>query len=226
MIELITQNIGPANPQDILELADKTAILALQEAGDRGAIKTQLRRRGFGVINPSRFKGATSTPLVYDPNKVKLLRERVILTSRAQYAGPGAGPDRVKSKYLVGGSFKDLSTGTKFRAFSTHYVASSYTNLREKIALIESRAFAKRFHKGNIPTFVLGDFNAVPHDNVLAPLYANGWTNDEEFGNLHTHGKRAIDYIWWLKNSRVRFYGHSTIRTSSDHNAVVAEFII
>lgn len=227
-LNIISQNIGPAKEADILHLMNSGAdILALQEAGDRGHLIGVLRKHGYKVIIPAGKKGASSTPLVYNPKTVKLIKSHTFLTSHSMFGGAGAGPAQVKQKWGVGGIFEQRSTGKRFRAYSTHYVASSYKPLRHHIAMIESNNVVKAISKEKIPTFIIGDFNAGLHSSVIHPLFAHGFTNDEVAGNpLHTHGKSTIDYIWWLKNRGVHFLRHTVVNTSSDHNAVIAQFTI
>lgn len=226
VVTLATWNAGRGTERDLLHLLREADVLAGNEWGDRHDLNDEARGEGWHVLGGRGLPGLSSTPLLVSP-RAHVLGEvaRELLPRR--YVGPGAGPSHNKPKGMVGGRVR--FKGAKFGAVSTHLVASSYLPLRRKAARDHIAALLHDLdHRRHIPWFVLGDFNTTPNSRLLRPMYAAGWTNTHrEAKTLPTHGRRAIDFIWWRKDDpRVRFIAHRTIETKSDHRALVARFEI
>lgn len=229
VLALATWNIGPAKhlPQ---ELRDRIpAAVAIQEAGDQWGphdIIALLRRVGYRLITGTE-PGQSSTPLAYDPARLRLVKVKRYLLAQAQQAGPGAGPDRIKQKWAIGGLFEILDTGRFVWIFSEHWVASQQHRRRFRIALAMANRVVLLGHRLRRPVFRMLDANAIPSSNALAPLRAAGWLLNQTVGRLiGTHGKRAIDQVWWQARRWIRFITHEVIDTASDHDLVIAWFAI
>ena len=198
--------------------------LAGNEWADRHELLLLAKIRGYRALVGDGDPGEASTPVFASPDtRVRHEVSRLLLPR--QSIGPGAGPDRNKPKSIVGGLLSEQ--GTVFGVVSTHLVASQQHERREEAADDQVRGLLDKLDHRHFPWFVLGDFNTTPDDpnGVLRPLYARGWTNTHRQGGvLATHGHRAIDYVWWRRDPRVRFVGHEAVRTHSDHRALVATF--
>jgi hypothetical protein len=226
---LATWNIGPARHLPDALRDRVPAAVALQEAGDQwgnSGIIAKLRRIGYEFISgPER--GQSSTPLAYDPTRLRLVRVKRYLLAEAQDAGPGAGPDHIKQKWAIGGLFEILDTGRFVWIFTDHWVASQQHRRRFLIALKMANRLALLSHRLRRPVFDLGDKNANPTSKALAPLRAVGWLMNHTVGRMvGTHGRRAIDQIWWEVRRWIRFLRHEVIETESDHDLVIAWFAI
>lgn len=221
-----TWNFGPGTLADLLGLMATFTILAIQEAGDRAKVIAQaLNEAGWeGITGPE--PGQSSTPLLYDPAAHQLVRAFRILIAHAQDIGPGAGPDRLKAKWLIGGLFRDLQTGRLFLAFSVHYVATQGKPKRHQVALATSRRIAVAIARFTLPVFILGDFNTVPTSAVARVLRRAGLQFTQLAGKiLGTHGRRAIDQIAWTPRWWIEFVKQWVIVTHSDHKALGGEFL-
>jgi hypothetical protein len=221
-----TWNFGPGTLADLLGLMATFTILAIQEAGDRGkVIAGALHDAGWKDITGPE-PGQSSTPLLYDPAAHQLLRVFRILIAHAQDVGPGAGPSRMKQKWLIGGLFRDLATGRLFLAFSVHYVATQGKPKRHQVALATSRRIAVAVARFTLAVFILGDFNTTPTSPVARILRRAGLAFTQLADKmLGTHGRRAIDQITWTPRPWIDFVKQWVIVTHSDHKALGGEFL-
>lgn len=223
-VAVATWNAGRGRESDLLNLLGISDLIGLtgQEWGDRRDLSDEARGEGCEVIGGSR--GLSSTPVVV-PAHVQVGREVEHVIVPRRYIGPGAGPDHNKAKGVVGVRLR--TGGVAVGVASTHLVASSYRPLRRRAAADHIAGLVSLFDHRPIPWFICGDFNTTPDSRLLRPLYAAGWTNTHREGKpLPTHGKRPIDFVWWQRDPRVRFLGHETVQTRSDHRALVAHFDI
>lgn len=225
-VTVATWNAGKGREADLLNLLGVADLIALagQEWGDRGDLTDEARGEGCTVLTGDR--GLSSTPVIVPPH-VHVGREVEHVIVPRRYVGPGAGPSRSKAKGVVGARLR-VTPGTAVGVASTHLVASSYRPLRRRAAADHIAGLVGLFDRRRIiPWLLCGDFNTAPDSRLLRPLYAAGWTNTHrEGGVLPTHGRRAIDYVWWRRSPRVEFLGHETLSTHSDHQALVAHFKI
>lgn len=222
-------NIGPARQvPDRLREGD-VDVLALQESGDQwgpGGMLAKLRAAGFRFITGARA-GQASTPLAWSPTALRLVKVKRYLLAESQDGGPGAGPDRVKQKWAIGGLFEILDTGRHAWFFSDHFVASQQHRKRRNIAVGMVNRILLLGHRLRRPTFWLQDANAKPDSPVLEPIRRSGWSVSQLLGRLlGTHGRRAIDMGWWTPRRWIHFLRHSAIATTSDHDLVVIELAI
>lgn len=220
-----TWNAGRGQEPDLLRLLGEVDLLAGQEWGDRHDLSDEARGEGWDVLTGAGLRGLSSTPLLVAPH-AHVVRELALPMVERRYIGPGAGPDHNKAKGAMGARVR--LNGITVGAVSTHLVASSYRPLRRRAAADHIEALLDQFdHRRRIPWFIEGDFNTIPDNDLLRPLYRAGWTNTHREGHaLPTHGKRPIDFIWWRESPRVKFLGHEAIPTKSDHRALVARFEI
>jgi endonuclease/exonuclease/phosphatase family metal-dependent hydrolase len=225
-ITLTTWNAGNGSNADFKQLLRQGIILAGQEWGDQRDMTNVALDQDWKILDGSGKAGQSSTPLFYQPhskNGAKLLHRYAYSMIRSQNVGPGAGPSRLKAKWAIGGRFN--LQGHHFNAVSTHLVASQEYPLRHKVAVRHVDHLLDAFNQRSLPTFIMGDFNAVPDSDTLDALYRHGWTNSHiAGGDLNTHGSRSIDYVWWKKSAPIRFVEHHTLKNGSDHNALVATF--
>ena len=229
-ITVATWNAGPGKVDDLRGLLDIPDLIALagQEWGDRSHdLSAAAKRLDWHEIDGKidgqpHHKGLSSTPVFAAPH-AEVRHEMALPILGRRYIGPGAGPDHNKPKGAVGARVH--AGGPVVGVASTHLVASSYRPLRRKAAADHIAGLLRAFDHRRVPWFLCGDFNTTPDNRLLRPLYAAGWTNTHrEGGTLATHGRRAIDFIWWRKDPRIRFLGHRTVVTRSDHRALVARF--
>lgn len=221
-LTLATWNIGPGRPSDVRLLMADADLVACQEAGDR---KTMLRDlatvAGWKIITGNQ-PGQSSTPLLYDPTVLKLEQTSRVLVAPAQYVGPGAGPDRLKAKWLIGGLFRHVPTGRRFWAYSVHYVATQGKPRRRAVALATSRRILLRVKSLRRPVIVLGDYNALPDSPVLRILLELM----RLAGDAPSHGRRSIDHAVYTPRRWLKLSSERSVETHSDHRAVVLDYAV
>lgn len=218
-------NVGPAHTLPLL----RAAAIAFSEAGDQwrhGGVIDQARGAGYCIISGSE-PGQSSTPLGFHPAELRLIKAERHLLAERQDVGPGAGPDMLKQKWAIGGLFEHIATGRRLWVFAVHYVATQGKPKRHRVALAMTNRMlllARGFHR---PVFMLGDTNAEPTSVTLRAFRKAGWLVNQLVGKtLGTHGRRAIDQCWWTPRGWIQFLRHHTVKTASDHDAVVVEFAI
>lgn len=226
-VTVATWNAGRGREADLLNLLGISDLIGLtgQEWGDREDLTDEARGEGCTVLTGGGVPGLASTPLLVPP-RVHIGRELAQVIVPSRHVGPGAGPSRSKAKGAVGARLR-VTPGTAVGVASTHLVASSYLPLRRRAAADHIAGLVALFDQRQIPWLVCGDFNTTPDSRLLRPLYEAGWTNTHREGGVRaTHGRRAIDYVWWKRSPRVEFLGHETLSTHSDHQALIAHFKI
>lgn len=201
-------NIGPGSMRDLGELLDllgPRGFLCLQEAGGQlDAIRGEARRHRYGLLGSTRVRGAASTFVLTGP---ELDTRRTVVHSLLgrEYVGPGAGPDHNKPKVANGGRVS--CDGVVFGVFSAHQLASLQNPLRERHGIewvdeLTDVTFPKR-----VPWIVGADWNAdfrKPGHPVVKHLHRRGWTtNQDQLGDLATHGRRAIDALAWRASDNI-----------------------
>jgi hypothetical protein len=218
---ITTYNAGP----DRSTLPPLGHVLTGNEWGDRSDLTAAMHNKGWLANLGSGVDGQSSTPLFHAPIlKSRSHIEKSMLTPR--YIGPGAGPDRNKWKWAIG-DILGTPNGLSIGVVSTHLVASQQERLRLVAAQEHIKHLLTAFNARKIPFFIGGDFNCVPDDPQLMPMYKAGWTNNHRaLGRIATHGNRAIDYVWWKPNSRVKPVKQWTNHTGSDHLALSVQFEI
>ena len=229
-IKFVTWNFGPGKQRDLLNLLEFAWIVFLQEAGDRvqdiHEVFVVLRRR---VDNPLSWAsitgtdpGQASTPLLFNDDKVLLLKVSRILIAHSQDAGPGTGPRRIKEKWLIGGKFQDRASGRKFWAYSVHFVTSQGEFKRHRIALSMANLVALRIRSVALAIFIGGDWNNLESSDVMQQiLKIRGM---KATASLSTHGNWKPDRIIWRIRNWIRLMRTRKIENGSDHDAVVGEF--
>ena len=222
-LTVATWNIGRGTLADARKVLSRSPVLALQEAGDRSKLIRALDRSRYRVIKGSGRPGQSSTPLVFDPKVLRLVRPSATLMAPRQRVGRGTGPDRMKAKWLIGGRFVHRHTGTRLFIGTTHLVAGQSRQRRARVAIRHVRHVVSRLRRVAGIRLVMGDFNTRPGSKVLVPLRAAGWTSDQFVGRrLDTHGTWASDHVWWRAARGLRLVEHHTIRNRSDHDALLA----
>lgn len=219
-------NAGAGTLEDLLDLFELAAAVAGQEFGDRREWLNDLRRNNIAVIT-GRLPGQSSTPLMSDRLELDLVRIRRWLLAPAQFVGEGAGPPRLKAKWLIGGLFRHRASGRLVWLFSCHYVASQQYPRRRAVAMAMSGRLKLRVAGLRHGVFVEGDFNAEIDRKVTRLLL--GVLRPTQLASpkrLRTHGRRGIDLIWWKPKRWIRFVRHFTVANHSDHDAVLAQFLL
>lgn len=223
-ISIATWNAGNGSELDFFNLLERCDVLAGCEFGDRRAWLKEADRRGFQAL-PGNLPGSASTPLIVSP-RVRVRRTITLPMLDSHFIGSGAGPSHNKPKTANGAL---LSKGdTTFGVIATHLVASQGKDLRRRAAIDHVDHLADAFTHRHFPWFLCGDFNGTPDSDVFRQLYRSGWTNNHRADRERvTHGNRAIDYVWWLRDpTRIHLTGTRTVSNRSDHDALFASFEI
>ena len=183
-----TWNVGDGPDRkkrnDLEALTYHCDVMALQEVGDRNL--DELLPPGWSARTNSR------TALAWAPGVEPRARVLDRLLSKAQYAGPGAGPSRVGTKHLVGGRWR--IGGQSISVGCVHLVASQWQPLRLALAIRQVLQIVAWVKARKSHVLVLGDFNATPGSPTLLPLRRIGMRRAK---TGPTHGKRTIDMQWY-----------------------------
>lgn len=227
-LRLTTWNVGRGTWRNLAEVMAYSDVVGCQEMSDRHDLVEYALAVGWQVVRFDDQPGQAATVLLVAPH-VKVLRAIALPMLARRYVGRGAGPDHNKPKWSVGALLR--KDRVIFGAVSTHLVASQHRKLRRQAAERHVRHLVERFGDRHFPWFVLADCNEDyrrrRRPRALAALYRAGWTNTHKLRRrLRTHGRRAIDYVWWPASRRVNLLTHRTIPTSSDHRALRALFLV
>lgn len=196
LVRIGTWNAGRGTRANLLEILGQVNVLAGQEWGDRGDLTRAAQLAGFRAVRGT-LRGSSSTPVFVGPG-VKIGWTRTILLLGRRFIGPGAGPAFNKQKDAV--EVRCKLRGARFGAASHHVVPTQGRPLRRAAAETMFGRIRVAYAERVAPWFVCGDGNTVPDAPQLDVLYRHGWTNNHrEGGALATHGRRPIDYVWWLK---------------------------
>jgi len=209
-------NLGDANDSvvlaELLDFARDADVIALQEAGDRGGVLTVfLKRRAGWTINQGSVPGSRSVPLLYRKTLDGQPFSRLAVA--AMVVGPGAGPDTTKPKAITGLRVGNLAI------LNTHMVASAWQEdasaFRKGHYRLQMKALARmasrRLSRGQA-VLAVGDFNAAPDHELLAPLRA---LRLKQLVEKPTHGVGIFDHAWTNLDGTA-----DTEDGSSDHQAV------
>lgn len=134
--------------------------------------------------------------------------------------------------------FTHKETGVKFFLMCSHACLNTEPNNKFAHVYID---IEKKYNTENLPSFFVGDLNAVPSSEAVA-TYKTWWTDaftgaDVRDGAPNTYngwssqqGKTRIDYIWYRNNVKVTAYhSNNTLYNdlyASDHFPVSADVTI
>lgn len=213
--------------RDIKRFLEEADILCLQECGAAGAILDRVEReldvhvfRGFGK------GGQASTALVYKRRPVK--RRSYSLSPRTWVGRRGAGPNYMKHKWL--NVVKHRVWGRHVWTGTAHTTPSVYLEVREDLALMQTRKMGRvsRWLRGL--KFFGGDFNSAPGHKVRRPLRRAGLKSSQREARrkINTKDRRSIDdvYVNFGRGRRVKMVRHWTEEGASDHRAYFVKYAI
>ena len=134
---------------------------------------------------------------------------------------PGKGWDATCCNRICSwGKFKDLESGKVFYFFNSHYDHQGVVARRESSKLLLKKI--KEIAGEKAIVFATGDFNAVPTDEPITILAADGllkdsyeMTQEPPYGTVGTFSsfhldapmKNRIDYVWVTDGIEVEKYG-------------------
>lgn len=147
-------------------------LTALQEMYDQPRTLARLDRlRRFEVITcASASRYARANPVVYQPARVRLVKNYCRLLLPRRYLGPGAGPDWNMPKWLVAGLFEHRATGRRFWFGSIHNVPHGRGSQRRDQAALDFTHKLVDVTRWRRPTLIGGDWNAGWTDPSVAPI--------------------------------------------------------
>jgi len=188
-------------------------------------ILKKLEDHGFQVYYGN-LQGARGNPIVWNPERLK---RQDVFCNRLLPAANRAGKYNMQ-KNLNGGRFLFKPAHRSIIGASQHAIQTSSQGSRHAAALHMNHEILQILNKRKIPTFVGGDFNTVPKDELLRPFREANWRCSQIVGKeLDTFGNRAIDMWWWDDKDGdkvARFLRQYTRDGDSDHKALYAEFDI
>lgn len=243
-LSIASYNLGnahdPSVVHDLTQLAKVASSIGLQEAGDR-----LQALHAFLHLHPTweqyagdNQRGQRHTPIVFDAQRLRLDRSEALEVAGPTRVAPGqhgrgAGPAVIEAKWVMRNRYEDTATGHRVHHVNTHFIAS-WTRGANSLGTQEWRA--RRAHgmrsvdvlsqmiethpKGLM--FVTGDFNATRDFALLQPLWKRIVPGKLVGG---THGNRAIDYVAYREDSRIKAGAWQVLdHFSSDHRPVVGTF--
>jgi endonuclease/exonuclease/phosphatase family metal-dependent hydrolase len=207
-------------------------VIGLNEAGDRAReIAEVCKRTGYHPVRVTDDKGAERVVLLVRPGVTVERHGTVFLNGRIKFwigrnvAGERGGDGFAEHKWLVWALVK-LPNGRRRVVGVCHLVPSLHVPEAKALHAIQVKSVVLWWRLRTLPMrmrraspVVVGDFNATPSHDNLAPLraVARGWT-------LPSHGgdrpKRAIDYVWLPPNHSAEVY---RLQLASDHWAVIVD---
>jgi hypothetical protein len=217
---------------DLDQLADEGAVIIyLCEAGDRSRLlRAWANRRGWVVYFGDGSPGAASTPILMRRDLARCVSD--CFTDEAcpaiNVGDPGAGPAGVKRKVTNGIKIRRRTKrGLPRRprvGLSAHLLASA---TRNGLPNDDKRDRAYHRHIDNLVqtarrfklavVMIFGDFNAEPHDVLLAGLRHAGFDALDTKDTHESH--RQIDLGW--RRSLRRIIRVWLVPGSSDHHALM-----
>ena len=224
-LRVVTWNLGNARLGDVRV---KAHAWTMQEASDKDEfLKDMCDEFDLKMIR-GRKSGQPATPMLYDPKRLHLEEKIEHMLAHAQTLDPGTGPEHMKTKWLQGGYFTDIETGRKIAICSLHCPpGQTDNNVRDRVAtaMAQNAVGYMRQYRG---IRVIGaDWNAEMDTDSLAPMRRAGYHCDQLVGKrMPTHDGWCPDGIWWYNDDRVRFMGHTTNPTHSDHDQDVVDLNI
>jgi endonuclease/exonuclease/phosphatase (EEP) superfamily protein YafD len=245
--------------RDIRELAKRVHVLALQEMANptrRKRVRASLvscDRCRFDAYMP-RSAVPGSTPILYRSKRFRLLKAGTRQVTKATRVGPrGAGPARIRAKYVNFVRLRDVKTGRAVVVLNNHAVPSVQarggapnTRLRKRLTLYRQhmRALQRMVDRFEVrgKVFVTGDLNVnYRSDRRLAPrlfpyhrlgrlgMRASYQTLGEPGTGTHVlrsgNDRRLIDYVYYRHQRSVRPVRQAILRGyASDHRPLVVTF--
>ena len=198
-------------------------ILGLQEWGGRHREDILDQLDGYDYAKPH----ARSGPVVWDAGRYRLTHARDVIAAKGRRVGRIPGLRAVLEDYHVTvvtlRDTTDERRGHRITVINCHAPVwrpgARATMHREYVEAVTKmhRHFVAKGHT----VYTLGDWNRTPRQ-VRQPFAEvagamSCWAGRKE---KPTHGRRTIDAIW----NRCRPTDVRTIRTASDHRAVIAEY--
>lgn len=198
---------------------------------------------GYAYIGAGRDDGEAAgehSAIFYKTNRFEVVENGDFWFSETPEV-PGKGWDaNCCNRICSWGKFRDKESGREFFVFNSHYDHEGKVARRESSKLLLARI--RQIAGGHTTVFATGDFNALPSDEPIRTLAADGLLQDAytisqqpPYGTVGTHNsfklsaemKGRIDYIWVTKDIAVKKYGVLNDmqygRFPSDHFPVMTE---
>lgn len=173
---------------DLIEVANQCDVLCLQEAGAaervvRQAASATGRRVWAGTGEP----GQASTPVLV--RGALGSQEYADRLTRRWWVGRGIGPTWAKPKWLMQVALPLCGRRV--------VIGNMHASLR-LIQRIQFRRAARILSHRHGVALLAGDLNAVPGEDVLAPVRRHRMhSTQRRLGVLPTHGRRTLDDIYY-----------------------------
>lgn len=222
----ITWNVGNmSNSRLLLELMriitdHRPVALHLQEVFDRQEVLEEVARRtGYTLVAPK--GGAAHCSSLLSPEATEVGGAKTMLLSERTWVGRRVAGARKSGFARKNDAVFVRYTWRKERWIdnNVHLVPSHHIAAACKVAKRQVRVLNLWFRTRFRIVHVVGDLNETINEpcDSLAPMErGTGWYTGR------THGKRGIDYIFWLKRQtkRLVYVGEVLLGFSSDHNPV------
>ena len=219
-----TWNAGDNGTADNLRnLMSRYDGISLQEMGDRDGLYDAAHNYGWKSYDGDGQDGKRSTPLIWNPKRLEWKEGYAVKLSDAQTVNPGTGPEKIKTKWAIGGRFHVDGYGDAFRMVSCHLVADSSSGERNDLARKQINRLADLWPDADGACVIAGDLNTGWNTDLVKPLKSDGWKSCHayEYGPYPTHGDWTPDHIW-TRNAKITACG--TIGNKSDHDALWATY--
>lgn len=201
---------------------------------------------GYAYIGVGRDDGKDTgehSAIFYKTNRFELLEQGNFWLSETPEV-PGLGWDATCCNRICSwGKFRDKERRCEFYFFNLHYDHQGKVARRESSKLLLARI--RQIAGEEVPVLVTGDFNAVPTDEPIRILAADGLLSDSHevtqqppYGTIGTYNsfkldsemKDRIDYIWITKGVVVQKYGvlndMQYDRFPSDHFPIMVRVLL
>lgn len=178
---------------------------------------------GYAYIGVGRDNGEEAgehSAIFYKTNRFEVLDKGNFWFSETPEV-PGKGWDATCCNRICSwGKFRDKQSEKEFFVFNSHYDHQGKIARRESSKLLLARI--KQIAGTHATVFTMGDFNALPSDEPMQTLAADGLLLDSycisqqvPYGTEGTHNsfkltaemKGRIDYIWVTAGTTVKKYG-------------------
>lgn len=201
---------------------------------------------GYAYIGAGRDDGKDAgehSAIFYKTGRFELLEQGDFWFSETPEV-PGLGWDATCCNRICSwGKFRDKESRCEFYLFNLHYDHQGEVARRESSKLLLTRI--RQIAGEEVPVLVTGDFNALPADEPIQVLAADGLLLDSHeiskqppYGTMGTYNsfksdsemKGRIDYIWITKGVTVQKYGVLNDmqygRFPSDHFPVMVRVVL
>lgn len=177
---------------------------------------------GYAYIGAGRDDGADAgehSAIFYKTTRFELLGQGNFWFSETPET-PGKGWDATCCNRICSwGKFREKASGKEFYFFNAHYDHQGKVARRESSKLLLERV--RKIAGPQATVFVTGDFNAIPSDEPITTLAADGLLLDSHglseqprYGTEGTFSsfrldapmQNRIDYIWVTKGTAVKKY--------------------